>query len=43
MKIFNRENTIRNFGEQIGYTQGVGVSYNVEFTDFKKLIKKLFK
>ena len=43
MKIFNRENTIRNFGEQIGYTQGVGVSYKVEFSNFKKLIKKIFK
>lgn len=43
MKIFNRENTIRNFGEQIGYTQGVGVSYKVEFNNFKKLIKKIFK
>ena len=41
MKIFNRENTIRNLGEQIGYTQGVGISYKVEFNSFKKLINKL--
>ena len=41
MKIFNRENTIRNLGEQIGYTQGVGISYKVEFNSFKKLLNKL--
>jgi hypothetical protein len=41
MKIFNRENTIRNLGEQIGYTQGVGISYKVEFTSFKKLVNKM--
>ena len=41
MKIFNRENTIRNLGEQIGYTQGLGISYKVEFNSFKKLLNKL--
>lgn len=41
MKIFNRENTIRNLGEQIGYTQGIGISYKVEFSSFKKLVNKL--
>jgi hypothetical protein len=41
MKIFNRENTIRNLGEQIGYTQGVGISYKVEFNSFRKLVNKL--
>lgn len=42
-KVFNRENSIRNFGEAIGYTQGVGLSYNVDFDTFKELIQKLFK
>tara|TARA_R110002072_G_scaffold132220_3_gene272311 strand:- start:10520 stop:14884 length:4365 start_codon:yes stop_codon:yes gene_type:complete len=42
-KVFNRENSIRNFGEAIGYTQGVGLSYNVDFDTFKELIRKLFK
>lgn len=42
-KVFNRENSIRNFGEAIGYTQGVGLSYNVDFDTFKELIKTLFK
>ena len=41
MKIFNRENSIRYLGEQIGYTQGIGLSYKVEFNSFKKLVNKL--
>ena len=41
-KVFNRENTIRNFGEEIGYTQGVGLSYSVEFDTFKELIQIIF-
>ncbi|MFH4965221.1 translocation/assembly module TamB domain-containing protein [Gaetbulibacter sp. M235] len=41
-KVFNRENSIRNFGEEIGYTQGVGISYNVDFDTFKELLQKLF-
>ncbi|MDN3667054.1 translocation/assembly module TamB domain-containing protein [Algibacter miyuki] len=42
-KVFNRENSIRNFGEDIGYTQGVGLSYNVDFDTFKELLRKIFK
>ncbi|WP_240911308.1 translocation/assembly module TamB domain-containing protein [Yeosuana marina] len=42
-KVFNRENSIRNFGEEIGYTQGVGIAYNVDFDTFKELLQKLFK
>ena len=41
-KFFNRENTIRNFGEEIGYTQGVGLSYNVEFDRFRELLRIIF-
>ena len=41
-QVFNRENTIRNFGEEIGYTQGVGLSYNVEFDNFKELLQIIF-
>ncbi|WP_235835877.1 translocation/assembly module TamB domain-containing protein [Cognatitamlana onchidii] len=41
-QVFNKENSIRNFGEAIGYTQGVGVTYNVDFDTFKELIQKLF-
>jgi len=43
LKFFNRENSIQNFGEQIGYTQGLGISYNVEFDNLKELFQKLFK
>ncbi|WP_318543474.1 translocation/assembly module TamB domain-containing protein [Marixanthotalea marina] len=40
--VFNRENSIRNFGEAIGYTQGVGLSYSVDFDTFKELMQGLF-
>lgn len=43
LKFFNRENSIQNFGEQIGYTQGLGISYNVEFDNLNELFQKLFK
>ena len=42
IKFFNRENSIQNFGEQIGYTQGVGLSYNIEFENLKELLAELF-
>ena len=41
-RFFNRENTIRNFGEEIGYTQGLGVSYNIEFDTFKEFLSIIF-
>ncbi len=41
-KFFNRENNIRNFGEEIGYTQGLGLSYSVEFDTFKELLQIIF-
>jgi hypothetical protein len=43
LKFFNRENSIQNFGEQIGYMQGLGLSYNVEFDNLNELFQKLFK
>jgi hypothetical protein len=43
LKFFNRENSIRNFGEQIGYTQGMGLSYSVEFDNLNELFSKIFK
>jgi len=43
LTFFNRENSIRNFGEQIGYTQGIGLSYNVEFDNLKELFQKIFR
>ena len=41
-RFFNRENNIRNFGEEIGYTQGAGLSYNVEFDTFREFLKIIF-
>lgn len=41
-KFFNRENSIRNFGEEIGYTQGLGIAYNVEFDTFRELFEIIF-
>ena len=41
-RFFNRENTIRNFGEEIGYTQGLGVSYNIEFDTFREFLSIIF-
>ena len=43
LKFFNKENSIQNFGEQIGYTQGVGLSYNIEFDNLKEFLEVLFK
>jgi len=40
-KVFNRENDTRYIGEGIGYTQGVGISYEVDFNTFKELIGKI--
>lgn len=42
-KVFNRENSIRNLGEEIGYTQGVGIAWNVDFDTFGELIDIIFK
>ena len=39
--LFNRENNIQYIGQQWGYTQGVGLSYAVDFDTFKELIYKI--
>jgi hypothetical protein len=43
--VFNRENDLNSntIGQNIGYTQGLGLSYRVDFDDFKELLHKLFK
>ena len=43
LRFFNRENDINYIGEGIGYTQGVGISYEVDFDTFKQLANKIFK
>ncbi len=43
-KIFNRENQIQQFlAERQGYTQGLGLSYQVDFNSFKELMQKVFQ
>jgi hypothetical protein len=43
-KIFNRENEIQQFlANQTGYTQGVGLSYEVDFNTFNELLRKVFQ
>ncbi|WP_245583364.1 translocation/assembly module TamB domain-containing protein [Salinimicrobium terrae] len=39
--IFNRENNIQYLGEELGFTQGVGLSYQVDFDTFKELLRKI--
>ena len=43
LRLFNRENEINYIGQGVGYTQGIGVSYEVDFDTFNELIKKIFK
>ena len=41
-RFFNKENDINYLGEGgIGYTQGLGVSYEVDFNSFKELMYKI--
>ncbi len=43
LRFFNRENDINYLGEGIGYTQGIGITYEVDFDTFKEFINKIFK
>ena len=38
---FNRESEIQFIGEELGYTQGVGISYSVDFDTLRELINKV--
>ena len=40
-KVFNRENEFRYIGDDLGYTQGLGMSYQVDFESFREIISKL--
>ncbi len=42
-KVFNKENEFRYIGDELGYTQGVGLSYQVDFETFRELINKIIK
>lgn len=41
-RAFNKENDISYIGQGIGYTQGLGLSYNVDFDSLSELWKKIF-
>ena len=44
LRVFNRENEINYIGEGgVGYTQGIGMSYEVDFDTFKEFVNKVFK
>jgi hypothetical protein len=43
LRVFNKENDITYLGQSIGYTQGLGLSYQIDFNTFKELVNKLFK
>jgi hypothetical protein len=43
LRVFNKENDITYIGQGIGYTQGIGVSYEVDFDTMKELINRIFK
>ncbi len=40
-KVFNKENEFRYISDDLGYTQGVGLSYQVDFRTFEGLIQKI--
>ena len=41
--VFNRQSDFQFLGEAIGYTQGGGLSYAVDFDSFKDILQKLSK
>lgn len=43
LRVFNKENDITYIGQGIGYTQGLGMSYEVDFDTFSELVNKIFK
>lgn len=43
LRLFNKENDINYIGQGIGYTQGFGISYEVDFNSFSEFVNKIFK
>ena len=43
LRVFNRENDINYIGQGIGYTQGIGITYEIDFDTFKEFANKIFK
>ena len=43
-KFFNRENEIQEYlADRLGYTQGVGIQYEVDFNSFRDLFRNILK
>ncbi len=42
-RMFNRENDVNFIGQGIVYTQGLGLSYEIDFDNFNELVNKIFK
>ena len=42
-QLIKSENEFRYIGDKLGYTQGMGLSYNVDFNNFKELINLIIK
>jgi hypothetical protein len=40
-RVFNKQTELEYLGQQEGYTQGLGVSYQVDFDTFAEILKKL--
>ncbi|QTY27761.1 translocation/assembly module TamB domain-containing protein [Flavobacterium sp. CS20] len=40
-QMFNRESNIQFIGEELGYTQGLGILYTVDFETFEELFRKM--
>lgn len=43
LKLFNRENTLQQLGQQEDYTQGLGLQYRINFNSLKELYERIFK
>ncbi len=42
LKLFNRENSLQQIGQQENYTQGIGLQYTIDFDTLKQLYEKVF-
>ncbi len=40
-RVFNKQTELEYIGQQEGYTQGIGISYQVDFDTFKEILQKL--
>lgn len=42
LRVFNKENDVSYIGQGIGYTQGLGISHEIDFDTFKELVNTIF-